>query len=337
MQSYTIFIGIDLSKLWFDAALCIRGNLKDMPHRRFNQTQKGYTAFLQWVGSYAKKHHLKGPWLSCMEHTGIYGLALCHFLQQAKQAFVLENPLRIKRSLGFRRSKSDRADALAIAEYAWRYQNKLSEARKLPNLLLIRLQALLSLRARLVRYRQGLQVASTELQHCVQPAISQPIEEYTATVVRPMDQAIRELIKQSRLLIRQDQQLEKHYQLLLSIIGIGQVIASYLLVHTNGFTAFKNPRAFACHVGIAPFKQKSGTSLDLPDETSPIANHRLKVLLSTAATVAVQHDPQIKAFFCRHLARGKEPGWIYNAVKNKMVHRIFSVINRGTPFVKLDF
>ncbi len=337
MQKYSIFIGIDLSKQWFDVALCVKGNLTEMPHRRFDQTQKGFLSFLEWVKNYAKKHHVKGKWICCMEHTGIYALALCHFLREQNQTFVLENPLRIKRSLGLRRAKSDKADALAIAEYAWRHQAQLSHVRELPDLLLIKLQTLLSLRARLVRYRQGLMVASNELRQCGQSAIYQTVDAHTVNVVSTVNLTINDVMKEIRQLIRQDQLLEKLYQLLLSVVGIGQVIAPYLLVHTNGFTAFKNPRSFACHVGIAPFEQSSGTSLQQTDEISQIANHRLKVLLSNAATVAVQHDPQIKAFFLKHKERGKEDGWIYHAVKNKIVHRVFAVIKRGTPYVKMDF
>jgi len=55
-----------------------------------------------------------------------------------------------------------------------------------------------------------------------------------------------------------------------------------------------------------------------------------------AAVTAINHDPQIRAFFKRSLERGKEEPWIYNAIKTKLVKRVFAVVKRGTPYVKLD-
>ena len=335
MRKYIIFIGIDISKKWFDACLCLNGNIKDLPHKRFDQTQKGYQSLLDWVAKQAKQNNLEGAWKFCLEHTGIYSLSLSHFLEERQQAYILENPLRIKLSSGLKRGKTDQSDAQAIAIYAWRHQDQLHKHRPLPNLLLIKVQALLSLRSRLVRYRHGLQVASGELEACVATNISQLVVNPTAVIIDSMDAEIKKIMEQLIELINSDSELKRIHGLVSSVIGIGDVIAAHLLVYTNGFTAFDNARQFANYVGVVPFKHKSGTSIQAPDKTSNVANHKMKTLLSNAATVAVRWDPQIKAFFHRQLANGKEEGWIYNAVKNKLIHRIFKVVKRGTPYVKL--
>ena len=337
MQKYSIFIGIDLSKRWFDVALYFKGQSGKMPHDRFIQSKAGYVSFIQWIARELKRANREGRWLCCMEHTGVYSLRLCHFLDEHSIAYVLENALRIKRSSGLRRGKSDKTDAMAIAMYAYRHQAQLSQVRPLPKEGLLKLQALLSLRTRLVKYRKGLAVASQELNGFIQTHISLCVANYTQQVLQPIDATIKEVMHQIRQLIKREPDLENKYQLLVSIIGIGPVIAAHLLVYTNGFTAFSKGRAFACYIGIAPFQQQSGTSLQAPDRTSHIANRQLKALLSTAAVVAVCHDPQLKTFFQRQAQKGKESGWIYNAIKNKIVHRIFAVIRRQTPYVKLDF
>lgn len=337
MQKYSIFVGIDLSKKWFDVALCVGGNLNKMPHAQFGNHGQGYHKLLNWLTKQLGPKQLQQQCLFCMEHTGVYSLALCQFLDQRHCFYVLDNPLRIRRSLGLRRGKSDKADARAIAEYAWRYQDELHKRRALPNELLLKMQTLLRLRDRLVKYRQGLQVASMELESCVDARISRLAIQQSALVVHSINQGDRAIRQQIRSLIQSDARLCQLYDLLISVIGIGPIIASFLLVYTNGFTAFENARQFACHIGVAPFKQQSGTSLNLPDQVCAIANPRLKVLLSNAAIVAVKCDPQLRAFFERQLKRGKEKGWIYNAIKNKIVHRIFAVVNRGTPFVKFEF
>jgi transposase len=337
MQKYVLFIGIDISKKWFDVAIYEQNNLKGMPHCRFDQNSTGYKALMKWVSDYAEKHKLKGQYLFCMEHTGMYALSLCQFLDEQKQTYVLENPLWIKRSLGLRRGKSDKADSKAIAEFIWRNQDRVGKARALPNELLLKVQALLSLRQRLVRYHHGLRMAQGELTACIKAEISQLVATQTEQMTKVMTKVERDILKQIKTLICSDEHLKKVYELACSVCGIGEIIASFLLVYTNGFTAFDSAKQFSSYIGIVPFDDDSGTSQNHVPEVSKIANKKMKVLLTTAAVTATQHDPQIKAYFQRQLDKGKEEGWIYNAIKNKIVHRVFKVVKRGTPYVKLDF
>ena len=225
---------------------------------------------------------------------------------------------------------------MAIAEYAFRFSDELKKRRALPNRLLLKVQALLSLRARLVKYQQGLLVASKELSTCVDAEISQLVQVPSEQVTKAMKTSIKEVMKQIQLLVKSEESIQKIYALASSVCGIGPVIATYLLVYTNGFEAFQTSRQFASYIGIAPFDWQTGTSLNRAPEVSPIANKKMKTLLTNAAVTAIQHDPQIKAFFLRQLERGKEKGWIYNAIKNKLLHRVFKVVKRGTPYVKFD-
>lgn len=54
--------------------------------------------------------------LFCCEHTGIYSQVLLTFANQHNIAFWLESSMRIKRSMGLQRGKSDKVDAIRIAE-----------------------------------------------------------------------------------------------------------------------------------------------------------------------------------------------------------------------------
>ncbi len=47
------------------------------------------------------------------------------------------------------------------------------------------------------------------------------------------------------------------------------------------------------------------------------------------------NDPEIKEYYKRKIAEGKRPGIVINAVKNKLIQRLFCVIKRQTPYVKL--
>lgn len=335
MQKYTVFIGIDMSKEWLDASLYWQDHDGVFPQAHFANQTKGFDQLLQWVSQQVERHALQGKWYFCMEHTGLYTLPLASFLEDRGLTYVLESPLRIHRSVGLKRQKTDAVDAAHIAAYAARNYRDI-KVRPLPTGILLQVQQLLSLRARLVRYRQGLTIAQKELKAMAQSQVSQPVVQLNDPICELISRQIKALDNDIQQRLFADAELKRLYELVRSVIGIGPVCAAYLLVYTNGFTAFEKARQFACYIGIAPFPYRSGKTIELPDKVSFLANRRMKALISMAAIAACNHDPHFRQFFKRQLQRGKHKGWIYNAVKNKLLYRVFAVVKRDTPYVVLD-
>ena len=77
-------------------------------------------------------------------------------------------------------------------------------------------------------------------------------------------------------IIRTKKTFSVNYELLLSVKGIGKVLAIYFLVLTENFTRFDDPRKFACYAGIAPFEFSSGTSVKGRTKVHPFANKQMK-------------------------------------------------------------
>lgn len=102
-----------------------------------------------------------------------------------------------------------------------------------------------------------------------------------------------------------------------------------MLVYTKGFTAFKNAKELACYCGVVPFNKTSGSSVKYRPSVSPFANMKLKKLLHLCAMSALQNDPEMKAYFERKLLEGKNKMSIINAIRNKLVHRVFAVVRDG--------
>ena len=48
---------------------------------------------------------------------------------------------------------------------------------------------------------------------------------------------------------------------MVSVPGIGPVIATELLIATNEMQTINEPKKLACHAGVAPFEYRSGTSI----------------------------------------------------------------------------
>lgn len=69
MNKFNHFIGIDISKKTFDAALIIGSDTTNIKHQVFKQNAVGFAAFSQWLDYYSITND---EVLICMEHTGLY-------------------------------------------------------------------------------------------------------------------------------------------------------------------------------------------------------------------------------------------------------------------------
>lgn len=67
-----------------------------------------------------------------------------------------------------------------------------------------------------------------------------------------------------------------------------------------------------------------------------MADKKLKSLLNLAARTAVCHDLELKRFYLRKAEKGKNKMLVLNGVRNKIIHRVFVVIKRRSPYVVLQ-
>ena len=110
----------------------------------------------------------------------------------------------------------------------------------------------------------------------------------------------------------------------------------YLIAYTNGFTRFKNSRKFASYCGIAPFPYQSGISIRGKTKVNHLANKKLKTLLDLCAKSAIQYNAEMKQYYERRIKEGKAKMSTINIVRNKLLSRIFAVVQRGTPYVNIN-
>lgn len=335
MRSYQLFIGIDISKNWIDVSLTLDGQKTQMYYSRFDNTLKGFKAMLKFIKESFSQLKDRAQWLFCMEHTGIYTLPLCKFLQTNQLFFHLVSGHHLSKSMGLRRGKNDKTDSADIARYAFRFSEELAHS-KVPSDKLLKIKALLSLRGQLVKNNTALKSRIKELKFAADKVCFGLAAKLSKKTLKANNETIKEIEKQVVKVIQNDEELSRFYSLLLSVKGVGIVIAAHLLVYTVGFTAFKTSRQFACYVGFAPFAQTSGTSIAKPARVSHMANKKLKGLISNGASTAIMYDKELQAYYQRRIAQGGNKYKVKNAVCNKFLHRIFAVIKRGTPYIELN-
>lgn len=324
-MKFQAFIGIDVSKSTIDVYLRDGGN-----HEVFSNDLEGFKAMVEWLmeilGQVTHDELLFG-----FEHTGLYSELLIAFLNSHNFPFTVIPGLELKRSLGIRRGKSDKADSKDIAEYIYEKRENI-KLFKMPSKNLELIRKLASYRERLVKERAAYKTRHGEYQKIYGKEDFEVYVNSHKEVIDCLDKQIKKIEAELERLIREDQELSRQYHLIKSIKGIGPQTAAMMIVLTKGFTSFQNWRKFASYAGIAPFPNQSGTFLG-KTKTSKLANKRIKSLLTMCAGVAIQYNTEMKLYYEKRVSEGKNKMSTMNIVRNKLISRIFAVIERDSPYV----
>lgn len=317
------FIGIDISKSYFDVALIILMHPGQHIHHQFSQCKNGFKKMLQWLEQQGV--FINEETIFCMEYTGIYNTGLVNFLVEQKAQLWVEMPLRIKRSCGFERGSNDKTSSVKIAAYAFRHQDQVQLWRPLDSSI-EKIKNLIAQRDRIVNAITGLTVPVKEMLECGCADEARQLEKLQKSPLKALQKsknAIEQLILK---IVEQDEHIYKKTKQVESIKGIGKVTAVTLLAYTKGFTTFSTAKQLACYCGVVPFSKTSGSSVRFKPMVSQHANKKLKKLLHLCALSAIKNDPEIKLYFERKVGEGKNKMCVINAVRNKLIHRVFAVI-----------
>ena len=118
-QSY--YIGIDISKSKLDIAV-ITSTYENVRYEVVNNTKQTLKAFFTKL--LRQLRITASEVLVCCEQTGIYGRVVEKICVEVNIPLWVELAIKIKRASTDLRGKSDKKDALGIAEYAARYIDK---------------------------------------------------------------------------------------------------------------------------------------------------------------------------------------------------------------------
>ena len=329
---FSQFIGVDISKDTLDAAIYPAKD-KKMDFLHCDNTSKGLCEMLAWL----KRRGIKSSeMVICAEHTGVYTNPLIAFAEKKGLALSLNSPLDIKHSMGIARGKNDAVDAGRIAEYAHRHQDKLKLYEK-PSETIIKLQYLLTERRLYMCQRTAL----LNMNSAMGKYETADARSRNDSAIHHTEKMVKKVEGQMTAIINDDPEIKRNFDLISSVKGIGLINAINTVVYTNNFKSFETPRRYACYIGVAPFDYTSGISVKGKTQVSKICRTQQKAELSMAARSAIIHDPGLRRYYQRKMKEkggGKEAhGVVLNAVKFKLILRMFAVVRSGEPYKVLNY
>lgn len=310
-----MYVGIDIAKLKFDAALSVGSKWRS---RVFDNNATGFAACLKWAQSLAGSKVLH----VCMEATGIYYEALAvYFVEQGVWVSVV-NPLQIAqfaKAVG-ERNKTDRQDAKTIARFAATqsppaWQAPPEHTRTLRDLLR-RLEGLLAMER---QEQNRLAVAGAVVQASIKSVLAILAEQ-----IKSVKTAITEHIDRHPDLREEAKRLD-------SIPGVGTATITLVLAELP-VSVRQDVRRADAFTGLAPRRIESGTSVKGRSRLSKQGASRLRKGLYFPAIVACKHNPVVKAFYQRMLQNGLTKKQAVCAAMRKLLHLIIGVLKSGKPF-----
>lgn len=326
-----IVIGIDVSKEKLD--FCVQSEEKVLQEFLVENT---FCAIKSSLKKVFKDYQIKAEdAVLCAEYTGQYTYPLSCASEELGLDLWLENPAQIKLSSGVQRGKNDRLDARKIAAYAARFQDKM-RLFSLPEKNIASLKQLISERDMYISDKGKYQGQLSDQKRFMNKEDYAKKSKRLKRQIKELEVSIAEIEQEIERLIDNDQTLCRQHKLLCSVDGVGERTAVKMIVETNAFRDFDNARQFCCHAGVAPFQYTSGSSIRSRNKVSHRADKSIKALLHMAAMAVATRakNGELREYYERKVAEGKSKMSVLNAVRAKLVLRMFAVIRNNNYYEK---
>ncbi len=329
-MKFSYFVGMDVAKKTFDATI-LDIEKHEVAYEQFDNDQQGVLAMLKWVRSLQIK---LSETLFCAEKMGAYVSVIAKLSVTKKFNFTLACSIAVKRSMGLTRGKNDKIDSLRIAVFAHHNNQSLTLFTPPPQCIQ-QLSAWRTIRDHLIKDKVATLLIMRSFN---ENALLKDTEQYIflERKIKNIKAEIKAAETHIKELLTSDESVKRNFELLTSIIGVGLIVATTMIIRTENFTTFSDHRKFACYCGVAPFEHSSGTSIRRKTQTSKIASKEIKTVINRSALSAKMHDPQIRKYYLRKVDEGKHPRSVDNTIRAKIIARCFAVVRRGTPYVTLQ-
>jgi transposase len=320
-------IGVDIADRTFVATILTDGQ-RTATSTAFEQSTKGFDLFVVWMQSHKVTQRSS---IVAMETTGVYSQHLCLHLLRTRFRVTVIDAASIARHRPPSRPKSDPGDSHAIAEYLYRYPEKIQPWQpKAPELQQI--STLLSLRELYIRNRTALKnhrhalLRAATVHDGARLSIDAQIDGATI--------AIKQLDSQIKQVIQADPVLKRKTELLCTIPGLSLLFAANFLLITEGLEIPLDPKTIANYLGICPHEYSSGSSVKRRSRSSRLGPPRARKLLNLGSRSASTHVPAFQEYYQRKLRQGKAKMLILNNIANQLVRIACAVLRNEMPYVE---
>lgn len=302
-----IYAGIDVSKDKFDLSI-FKGNRDFVDHMIFKNNLNGF----KQLKTYLLKNFKNDSVYIAMESTGSYSQALAAFSHENKYHTYVLNPKGIKH---FARgmlchAKNDEIDSKVISEYLIYNRKKLITFQPLTKSQL-RLKACVNRRADLMieKLREDNRIEALQTKDSFMLRSLKRSIKFLKAEMKIIEKEMKEIVTNNLMMKEQRKRLSE-------IKGIGDISIYTALSMVPELGMIRNKQIVAL-VGLAPYVNESGKMIKKGHIRQ--GRQKIKSVLHMAASVAIRHNPELKAFYQRLKESGKPYKVAITAVMRKLL------------------
>lgn len=296
--------------------------------KRFVNSAKGIAAFWEWLC-----HHLSQGIrvVYVMEATGVYHELVCDFLYQKGSHVSVIVPSQSKayaRSLGVH-TKTDKVDSRTLSQMgaernlsAWQaFSPKLRELRNL------------------TRQHENLQVLKNQVESQIHACdagayATELVQAQHKKMLEVIVEQIEELEVRIKKLVQEAEELNKKWQYIEPIYGVGILTFAIVVAETNGFALFSNERQLTKFAGYDVVENQSGKHVG-KTKISKKGNAHLRRILHMASLTAVKDkDSPFAKLYQRVFDRTQIKMKGYIAAQRKLLTIIFHLWKKEVAYDK---
>lgn len=321
-QPAIYWAGFDIAKKTFQMALWGHEEFPDMEVVGFLRQKKAVLEALARLKAEAPKGMPMGI---VMEATGKFAEQVAVWLLEVdpKLRVAIINPAQTARfiqSLGFR-NKTDNLDAKALARYG-RERNPVAWEPPSPEMQVLR---------DLTRTRADLVAARTAMKNRLNDheRASKTASDALRTIINTLTGQVEALDGAIENHLKVHTELGRQVRLYLTIQGIGIVTSTVVLAEMGDLRRFERSRKLAAFAGVSPKLKDSGTSVHGKPRMCKQGSARVRTALYMAASNAIQHNADMKAFYEHLCKQGKVPRAALGAIMRKLLVLMRAVLVAG--------
>lgn len=313
------YIGIDISKLSFDVAF--KNQNDKYVHFKFTNDGDGFKDFTKLINADFD--------ICVMEASGPYYLKLASCLFNSGVSVCVINPLVIRRFSQMRmsRTKTDKKDALIIAEYGKAEMPDLWKPEADYVLEIKQMQAYVD---QMNKSRTGFLRQKEAFKQ--NPAEFCPVNESLEKMITLLEIEIAQMENKMIAIIKFHH--DELFKQLTSIPGIGKKTAMLLIVISGGFTKFENARQLSSYVGISPRIFESGTSVKGRSRICKMGMSRIRAMLYICSWSAKKSNVACRELYDRLVEKGKAKKLALIAVANKLLKQAFALASKKEYYLQ---
>ena len=305
-QNEVVVVGIDVAKDKVDA--CIRSLSQ---RQTFPSTAEGQRALIRWL-----RKHKVGK--AVMEASGGYEREWAKALRDARIEVRIVDPKRVRsfaQSAG-RLAKNDTIDAEMIAWFAETFDEARGQAY----------DATREQLRQMVHARQALKDMQTKLQSQGEHALPATVQRMHARIAKAIAVELAKIEAAISAMVQATPRFAELAEIIESVPGLGRTTSAALIAAMPELGQANN-KIVAALLGVAPYDDDSGRRRGERHVKGGRRRTRNAFYMACLGA-ATRHNPVLKAFYDRLVAKGKEKKVALIACMRKLISILNVMITR---------